>query len=134
MKAIVEYLKANPVQHLATVGLDGKAKCRPFQFMIEKEGKLWFCTSNQKDVYRELQANPWLELSVTAPDLSWCRVSGEAKFANDMEVKEYVIANSPLVAGIYKTATNPAFEVFYVTNGSAIITDLSGNPPQVFTL
>ena len=25
MKEIVEYLKANPVQYLATVGLDGKA-------------------------------------------------------------------------------------------------------------
>lgn len=134
MEKLIKYLQANPVQHLATVGLDGKAKCRPFQFMIEKDGKLWFCTSNQKDVYRELQANSSLEISVTAPDFSWCRISGEAKFENNMEIKEFVIANSPLVASIYKMADNPVFEVFYVTNGSAIIADFSGNPPQEFGL
>lgn len=29
MKKVVEFLQANPVQYLATVGRDGKAKCRP---------------------------------------------------------------------------------------------------------
>ena len=29
MKKVVEFLTANPVQYLATVGRDGKAKCRP---------------------------------------------------------------------------------------------------------
>ena len=32
MQKVVEFLKANPVQYLATVGRDGKAKCRPFMF------------------------------------------------------------------------------------------------------
>ena len=27
MKKVVEFLQANPVQYLATVGRDGKAKC-----------------------------------------------------------------------------------------------------------
>ena len=35
MKEVVEFLQANPVQFLATVGRDGKAKCRPFMFSIE---------------------------------------------------------------------------------------------------
>ncbi len=134
MKEILDYLKANPAQHLATVGLDGKAKCRPFQFMTEFNGKLWFCTSNQKSVYKELQANPSFELSVTAPDFSWCRISGDAHFENNMEVKEFVIANDQLVASIYKTADNPIFEVFYIANGEAIIADFSGDPPTTFKL
>ena len=46
MKKVVEFLKENPVQYLATVGRDGKAKCRPFMFAGEMEGKLWFCTNN----------------------------------------------------------------------------------------
>ena len=29
MNKVVEFLNANPVQYLATVGRDGKAKCRP---------------------------------------------------------------------------------------------------------
>lgn len=58
MKKVVEFLQANPVQYLATVGRDGKAKCRPFMFCFEKDGKLWFCTNNTKDVYKDIQANP----------------------------------------------------------------------------
>ena len=47
MNKVIEFLNANPVQYLATVGRDGKAKCRPFMFAGEMDGKLWFCTNNQ---------------------------------------------------------------------------------------
>ncbi|MGN0564463.1 MAG: pyridoxamine 5'-phosphate oxidase, partial [Candidatus Heritagella sp.] len=30
MKRVIQFLQENPVQYLATVGRDGKAKCRPF--------------------------------------------------------------------------------------------------------
>lgn len=36
MKKAIEFLNANPVQYLATVGRDGKAKCRPFMFAGEQ--------------------------------------------------------------------------------------------------
>ena len=58
MNEVVKFLSENPVQYLATVGRDGKAKCRPFMFSGEMDGKLWFCTNNQKDVYKDMQANP----------------------------------------------------------------------------
>lgn len=32
---VIDFLKGNPVQYLATVGRDGKAKCRPFMFSGE---------------------------------------------------------------------------------------------------
>ena len=61
MNDVVKFLQENPVQYLATVGRDGKAKCRPFMFSGEMDGKLWFCTNNQKDVYKDMQANPEIE-------------------------------------------------------------------------
>lgn len=39
MEKVVAFLQANPVQYLATVGRDGKAKCRPFMFCLELDGK-----------------------------------------------------------------------------------------------
>ena len=63
MNKVVEFLNANPVQYLATVGRDGKAKCRPFMFAGELDGRLWFCTNNQKDVYKDMQQNPEVEIS-----------------------------------------------------------------------
>lgn len=50
MRKVVEFLHANPVQYLATVGRDGKAKCRPFMFCFEKEGKLLYYLENPHGV------------------------------------------------------------------------------------
>lgn len=68
MNKVVEFLNANPVQYLATVGRDGKAKCRPFMFAGEMDGKLWFCTNSTKDVYKDMQQNPEIEISVSSPE------------------------------------------------------------------
>ena len=134
MKKVVEFLQANPVQYLATVGRDGKAKCRPFMFCFEQEGKLWFCTNNQKDVYEEMQGNPYVQVCVSTPKFEWIRLSGKAVFKNDMDIKEKVIEASPLVKNLYESASNPIFEVFYLDEAKAVIADFSGNPPKEYSL
>ena len=131
MKKVVEFLQANPVQYLATVGRDGKAKCRPFMFSAEVGGKLWFCTNNQKDVYKDILENPEIQISVSSPKYEWIRLSGKAVFENNMEVKKICIEN-PIVKGQYKTADNPIFEVFYIENPHGVIAYFSGNPPYEF--
>ena len=123
MNEVVKFLNENPVQYLATVGRDGKAKCRPFMFAGEKDGKLWFCTNNQKDVYQDMQANPYVEVSVSSPAYAWIRLNG----------KEMCIQN-PIVKSQYQTADNPIFEVFYLADAHAVIADFSGNPPQMYDL
>ena len=50
-----------------------------------------------------------------------------------MTVKEGCMAN-PIVKGQYQTANNPIFEVFYLTEAKAIISDFSDNPPKEYTL
>ncbi|MFR5266894.1 pyridoxamine 5'-phosphate oxidase family protein [Clostridium sp.] len=134
MKEVVKFLKANDIQYLATIGLDGKPKVRPFQFMMEEGGKLYFCTSNQKDVYSEIKKTPYVEVTISSPDFQWVRLSGEPIFINDMDIKKKVINSSELVKGIYKTEENPIFEVFYIGNGKAILADFSGNPPKEYNL
>lgn len=131
MKEVVEFLQANPVQYLATVGRDGKAKCRPFMFCFEMGGKLWSCTNNTKDVYKDMQANPEIEISVSDASYAWIRLNGRAVFENNMQVKEACMAN-PIVKGQYNTPDNPIFEVFYLENAKATIADFSGNPPKKF--
>lgn len=131
MKKVIEFLTQNPVQYLATVGRDGKAKCRPFMFAGEKDGRLWFCTNNQKDVYQDLRANPYTEISVSSPAYAWIRLAGKAVFENNMAVKEMCIQN-PIVKGQYQTADNPIFEVFYLEDPHGVIADFSGNPPYQF--
>ena len=131
MKKVAAFLQANPVQYLATVGRVGKAKCRPFMFACEKDGKLWFCTNNTKDVYKDMQENPEIEISVSSPEFAWIRLHGKAVFENNREIKEICLQN-PIVKGQYETADNPIFEVFYLENAHGLIADFSGNPPYEF--
>lgn len=128
MQKVVEFLQKNPVQYLATVGRDGKAKCRPFMFCFEQDGKLWFCTNNTKDVYKDMLANPEVEVSVSSPEYAWIRLHGKAVFEDNKSVKEGCM-NNPIVKGQYQTADNPIFEVFYLENPHGLIADFSGNPP-----
>ena len=131
MKEVVTFLQENPVQYLATIGRDGKAKCRPFMFAGELDGKLWFCTNSTKDVYKDMQEHPYVELSVSSPSYAWIRLSGKAVFENNMAAKEMCMAN-PIVKGQYGDASNPIFEVFYLAEARAVIADFSGNPPQEY--
>ena len=133
MNEVVTFLQANPVQYLATVGRDGKAKCRPFMFAGALDGKLWFCTNTTKDVYRDMQANPYVELSVSSPDYAWLRLSGEAVFSDSMAAKELCLQN-PIVQSQYGDAANPIFTVFWLRDARAIIADFSGEPPRTYTL
>ena len=133
MNEVVAFLQENPVQYLATVGRDGKAKCRPFIFSGEMDGKLWFCTINQKDVYEDMKHNPQIEISVSSPSYAWIRLHGEVVFADNMAAKEMCMQNE-IVKGQYGEASNPIFEVFYLKDAHAVIADFSGNPPREFAL
>lgn len=133
MNEVVKFLQENPVQYLATVGRDGKAKCRPFMFCFEQDEKLWFCTNNTKDVYQDLQKNPYIEVSVSSPSYAWIRLNGKAVFENNMAVKAECM-NNPIVKGQYQSAENPIFEAFYLADARAVIADFSGNPPKEYTL
>lgn len=133
MNEVVKFLNENPVQYLATIGRDGKAKCRPFMFSGEMNHKLWFCTNNTKEVYKDMQANPNIEISVSSPTYVWIRLNGKAVFENNMAVKEMCIQN-PIVKSQYSSADNPIFEVFYLENAHAVLSDFSGNPPKEFNL
>lgn len=133
MNEVVKFLQENPVQYVATVGRDGKAKCRPFMFMAEHGGRLWFCTNSTKEVYKDMQANPYIQISVSSPSYAWIRLDGKTVFENNRAVKELCMQN-PIVRGQYRNADNPIFEVFYLEDAHAVIADFSGNPPMEYDI
>ncbi|WP_315076715.1 pyridoxamine 5'-phosphate oxidase family protein [uncultured Clostridium sp.] len=134
MNEVISFLKENPVQYFATVGLDGKAKVRPFQFMIEDSGKLYFCTNNEKDIFAQIKNNPYVEITTSSPKFAWIRLNGKVVFSNDINIKKNIIESSDLVKSLYRTAENPIFEIFYLENAKAVIADFSGNQPKEYNL
>lgn len=133
MQTVIDFLKTNSTGFLATVE-EGEPRVRPFQFMLELDGRLWFCTNNTKEVYRQLVSNPHVEFSSASPEFAWVRLSGEAEFTGDPVIKSKVLESHELVKMIYQDAANPIFEVFSLKNGKATLDDFSDNPPKVVAL
>lgn len=85
LREVADYLDHVGIQFMATIGLDGKPKVRPMQYMVLEDEKLWFCTNSKKEIYAELQANPAIELcgckleknEIQTP---WIRFSAEVSF------------------------------------------------------
>jgi uncharacterized pyridoxamine 5'-phosphate oxidase family protein len=134
MKEVIDFLTKSKIYYLATVGLDGKPKVRPFGFVMEEGGKIYFCTSNDKKVYKEMKKQPWIEFCACGENFSWLRLSGKAVFSKDLAIKSKVLDLSPRVKSIYKSPDNPIFEIFYLDEAVATFYDFSGNPPKKFKL
>ncbi len=134
MNTVKDFLVKSGFQYLATTGLDGRPKVRPFQFMVEEKGRLYFCTANTKDVYEQMRKQPYVELCASGENYSWMRLRGKAVFTSDLSIKAKILEAVPLVKSIYKTPDNPVFEAFFLDEAEATIADFSGAPPETFKL
>lgn len=127
----LEFLKANPVFHIATVE-GAKPRVRPFAFTMKRNGALYLCTNNNKDVYRQLVANPEVELSDMGPDGTWLRVRGRIAFDESREAKVQAFAESENLRRIYPEGPDDeTFVTFYFTEAVATLYSLSAAPMQI---
>ncbi len=129
MNNVLKLLKDTQYGFLATVD-NGKPRVRPFGFMFEEGGKLYFCTNNTKDVYKQLNELPYIEYSATSKEMVTVRITGKIAFTEDLDKKQKAFDSSELVKRGYKSPDNPIFKVFYVEHGTAVISDFSGQPPR----
>ncbi len=123
---IAAYLDEIGLQYMATIGLDGKPKVRPVQYMILRDDKLWFCTNSEKAMYAELQKSPFIDLcgSRLQKDeitTAWIRFSAEVVFPAESEeirgIKKTIMQKSKIVRELYNNnQEHPLFKVFYLKN------------------
>jgi len=131
MTTALEYLKANPVFHIATV--DGtKARVRPFGFSMKRNGALYFCTNKTKDVYRQLSQNHEIEISDMGNDSTWLRIRGRIAFDDTRGAKAQAFKESARLLQIYpKGADDETFVTFYFTEAAATLYFFSGAPKKI---
>ena len=67
---IAEILSETPMCFLSTVH-ENEPRVRAFQYQFEQDEKLWFCTAKSKDVFKQLQANPTVEICAVKQDMTW---------------------------------------------------------------
>ena len=130
LRDLANYLDNIGIQFLATIGLDGKPKVRPMQYMVWEDEKLWFCTNSKKEVFAELQANPCMELcgcklEKDEMQTPWIRFSAEVRLEERLDIRDAIIEKSANVNALYKNMRdNPIFKVFYLKNIDGWMTNL----------
>ncbi|HYA90584.1 MAG TPA: pyridoxamine 5'-phosphate oxidase family protein [Thermodesulfobacteriota bacterium] len=130
MNTALEFIKASPVFHIATV--DGaKARVRPFSFIMKRNNKLYFCTNKTKDVYKQLKKNPDIEISDMGNNV-WLRIRGRIAFDETREAKAQAFEESANLLRIYpKGADDETFVTFYFTEAVATLFSFTEAPKKI---
>ena len=124
MKEVLDFLMTNKVFYLATTGGD-QPHVRPMGFVMEYDGKLTFCTSNQKDMYKQLTANPHVEICCVDANCNTLRLCGNAVFCTSTETQQKTLATMPMLDKIYAVGDGK-LEIFCLADAQARCQTMSG--------
>jgi len=88
---ILEFVKKNPVFSLATI--DGnQPRVRLIMLYRADENDIIFVTGKQKDLHKQLQANPAVEMCFYNHEKGrQVRIEGTVKMLDDLELKKQVV-------------------------------------------
>lgn len=120
MDEIMEFLKECKVSFVATCGGD-QPYVRPQGFSMKYDGRLCFCTADQKATSKELKANPNIEICA-AQGTKFIRIRGKAEFLGQDAVDKAL----EIMPQLEQMVRPGKFEIFAVKNGTAVIADLAG--------
>lgn len=128
MDEVFDFLKKCRVFYLATV--DGnKPRVRPFGAINIFEGKLYIQTGKIKNVSKQMQLNPNIEICGFAEG-KWIRLEGKAVRDDRIEAKESMLDANPELKGMY-SANDDNTEVLYLENAKATFCSFTELPKVV---
>lgn len=128
MQEVCEFLKKCGTYYLATVDGD-QPRVRPFGTIHIFEDKLYIQTGKSKDVSKQIQKNPKVEICGFAEG-KWVRVAGELVRDDRIEAKESMLEAYPNLKAMY-SAEDDNTEVLYFKNATATFSSFTDAPKTV---
>ena len=128
MQEVYEFLKACGTYYLATVE-GNQPRVRPFGTIDIFEDKLYIQTGKVKDVSKEMQANPKVEIC-DFDGQKWIRVAGEVVRDDRVEPKKHMLDSYPNLQALYR-ADDDNTEVLYLKNATATISSFTEEPKVI---
>ena len=113
---------------MATVEWD-QPRVRPFWTINIFEGKLYIQTWKSKNVSKQIQVNPKVEISA-ALDWKWIRISWELVRDDRVEAKKVMLDRYPELRGMYDENDHNT-EVLYFKNPTATIYSFTEEPKVI---
>ncbi len=128
MEEVYDFLKKCGVFYLATEE-GNKPRVRPFGAINIFEGKLYIQTGKVKNVSKQMQINPNVEISGFT-DGKWIRIEGKVVRDDRREAKVDMLDNNPELKGMY-SADDDNTEVLYLENAKASICSFTDEPKVI---
>ena len=128
MEEVFELLKKIGTYYLATIDGD-KPRVRPFGTVDLYNGKLYIQTGKKKDVSKQIEKNPNVELCAFQ-DGVWVRVAGKLVNDDSREAKKHMLNNYPNLRGMYNEDDDNT-QVLYFEDGVATIYSFTSQPKVI---
>ena len=128
MEEVYKFLKEAQTYYLATVEGD-QPRVRPFGTADLFEGKLYIQTGKVKEVSKQIQANPKVEICAFM-DGKWLRVAGTLVRDDRVEAKAHMLDAHPSLKGMY-SAEDDNTEVLYFKDAVATFSSFTEPPRTV---
>mgnify|MGYP003571285728 CR=1 FL=1 len=125
MEEVWKFLKDCGTYYLATVDGD-QPRVRPFGTAEIFEGKLYIQTGKKKDVSKQIQGNPKVEICAFK-DGKWIRVTGKLVRDDRYEAKVDMLDKNPSLKRMY-SADDDNTEVLYFDRAEAVISSFTAEP------
>ena len=125
MSKVNDFLSEAKVFYLATVDGD-QPKVRPLGVHLEMDGKLMFGVGDHKDVYKQMLANPKVEIACAKPDGHWLRYTGRVVFETDPKYVEMSLEAMPMLRDIYNDETGYKLVMFHLEDATAVDIPMMG--------
>ncbi len=128
MKRVEQFLKDAETYYLATADGD-QPRVRPFGTAHVFEDKLYIQTGKVKEVSKQIQANPKVEICAFM-DGRWLRVAGTLVRDDRVEAKAHMLDAHPSLKGMY-SAEDDNTEVLYFKDAVATFSSFTEPPRTV---
>lgn len=119
MSKINDFLTEAGVFFLATVDGD-QPKLRPLGSHMDMDGKVIFGVGSFKNVYKQMVANPKVEIVACKQNGHWLRYTGKAVFETDPKYARAALDAAPQLKDIYNETTGNRLMMFHLEDATAI--------------
>ena len=128
MESVYKFLKEAQTYYLATVEGD-QPRVRPFGTIDLFEGRLYIQTGKVKEVSKQIQANPKVEICAFMNG-TWLRVAGKLVRDDRIEPKVHMLEEYPSLKAMY-SAEDDNTEVLYLEDETATFSSFTEPPRTV---
>lgn len=114
MNDIVGFLRECGVFYLLTIN-GGSPAGRPFGAIMEYENCLYIATADTKSVYSQLKENENIQiLALKQGTRDWLRISGIASECYDLDIKQRMLNECPVLSKHYESAKVEHYNIFKI--------------------